>query len=105
MGSAMKDITVVIMSEFGRRVQENASQGTDHGHGNMMLVMGGHVASKPVITDWPGLAPEQLRDGDLAVTTDYRDILTEILVNRLNNNAVDQVFPDFKPTPRGVVTK
>ena len=103
MGDQMKNITVVVMSEFGRRVQENASQGTDHGHGNMMLVMSPNLINKPVYTNWPGLQPEQLADGDLAVTTDYRDILTEIVVNRLNNPSVADVFPDFKPTPRGVV--
>ena len=105
MGDAMKNITVVVMSEFGRRVQENASGGTDHGHGNMMLLMGGHVAPKPVVTNWPGLADDKLTNGDLTITIDYRDVLSEILTNRLNNPAVDQVFPNFTPTPRGVVTK
>ncbi len=105
MGDAMHDITLVVMSEFGRRVGENASGGTDHGHGNMMLVMGGHVAAKPVITQWPGLSNDKLVNGDLAITTDYRDVLSEILVNRLNNPALDAVFPDFKPTMRGIVTK
>ncbi len=105
MGDAMKNITVVIMSEFGRRVQENGSAGTDHGHGNMMLVMGGHVAPKPVVAQWPGLATEQLSNGDLNITIDYRDVLSEILVNRLNNNALDTIFPGFTFTPRGIVTK
>ncbi len=105
MGDLMKNVTVVIMSEFGRRVQENASGGTDHGHGNMMMVMGGHVASKPVVATWPTLATDKLTNGDLTITTDYRDVLSEILINRLNNPAIAQVFPDFKPTLRGVVTK
>ncbi len=105
MGDAMKDITVVVMSEFGRRVEENASGGTDHGHGNMMLVMGGHVAPKPVIAQWPGLSSDKLSNGDLAITIDYRDVLSEILTARLNNPAVDTVFPDFKPTSHGIVTK
>jgi uncharacterized protein (DUF1501 family) len=105
MGDMMQQITIVVMSEFGRRVEENGSGGTDHGHGNMMMVLGGHVAAKPVITDWPGLNPEQLINGDLAITIDYRDVLSEILMTRLNNPSVDQVFPDFKPTLRGVVTK
>jgi uncharacterized protein (DUF1501 family) len=105
MGDAMKNITVVVMSEFGRRVEENASGGTDHGHGNMMLVMGGHVAPKPVVAEWPGLSSDKLSNGDLAITIDYRDVLSEILTKRLNNPAVDAIFPDFKPTPRGIVTK
>ncbi len=105
MGDAMQDITVVVMSEFGRRVEENASGGTDHGHGNMMLVMGGHVAGKPVLTQWPGLSGDKLVNGDLAITIDYRDVLSEILSARLNNTALDAVFPNFKPTMRGVVTK
>ncbi len=105
MGDLMKNVTVVVMSEFGRRIQENASGGTDHGHGNMMMVMGGHVANKPVVANWPTLAPDKLTNGDLTITTDYRDVLAEILSTRLNNPAVDAVFPDFKPTPRGVVTK
>jgi uncharacterized protein (DUF1501 family) len=114
MGDGMKNITVVVMSEFGRRVQENASGGTDHGHGNFMLLMGGHLVNKTVVADWPGLAPDKLvnlsndasiTSGDLAITIDYRDVLSEILVNRLNNNVVDQVFPDFKPTLRGILTK
>lgn len=105
MGDLMKNVTVVVMSEFGRRIQENASGGTDHGHGNMMMVMGGHVANKPVIANWPTLAADKLTNGDLTITTDYRDVLAEILSTRLNNPAVDAVFPDFKPTPRGIVTK
>jgi len=106
MGDQMKNITVVVMSEFGRRVQENASGGTDHGHGNMMMVMGGHVSAKPVITDWPTLAPEKLYNGDdLAITTDYRDVLSEILSLRLNNTALNEVFPNYTPKPRGVLTK
>lgn len=105
MGDAMKKITVVVMSEFGRRVQENASGGTDHGHGNMMMVMGGNVAAKPVVANWPGLSNDKLTNGDLTITIDYRDVLSEILTNRLNNPGIDQVFPNFTPTPRGVVTK
>lgn len=105
MGVLMSKITVVVMSEFGRRVQQNASRGTDHGHGGVMLVQGGHVASKPVITEWPGLAREQLSDGDLAITIDYRDVLSEILSVRVGNPQIEAVFPGFTPTPRGVVVK
>ncbi len=105
MGDAMNNITVVVMSEFGRRVQENASGGTDHGHGNMMLVMGGHVVAKPVFAQWPGLTPDKLVNGDLAITIDYRDVLSEIVSTRLNNPALTQVFPNYTPTARGIVTK
>jgi uncharacterized protein (DUF1501 family) len=90
--------TVVTMSEFGRRVAQNASGGTDHGNGGAMLLVGGHVAGGRVHGSWPGLAPEQLADpGDLAVTTDYRTVLAEILERRLGNARVDEVFPGFTP--------
>ena len=68
------------MTEFGRRAGENGSGGTDHGHGNCMFVMGGHVNGGQVLANWPGLAPGNLDNGDLAITIDYRDILAEILV-------------------------
>lgn len=100
---AMAGVTLVTMSEFGRRVAENASAGTDHGHGNFMLVMGGGAQGGQVYADWPTLAPEALNDGDLAITTDYRDVLAEILSLRLNNQAVDRVFPGLNPIAPGIV--
>jgi uncharacterized protein (DUF1501 family) len=88
-------LTLVVMSEFGRRLRENDDSGTDHGHGNVMLVMGGHV-NGGVHGVWPGLRNDQLYDGaDLAVTTDYRRVLSEILIRRLGNNRLDQVFPGY----------
>jgi uncharacterized protein (DUF1501 family) len=103
MQSQLDHVVVVAMSEFGRRVAENASKGTDHGHGNCMVVMGGHVNGGRVLTHkWPGLAPSKLDDGDLAITIDYRDIFGEILVNRLNEPSLDQVFPNFTPKFRGI---
>ena len=97
-------LTVVTMSEFGRKAQENGSQGTDHGHGNVMLVMGGSVAGGQVMTIWPGLQPTQLyQQQDLQVTIDYRDILAEIVTRRLGNNQLDVVFPGYTPTFRGAV--
>ena len=94
-------MTVVTMSEFGRRVQENGSLGTDHGHGSLMLLMGGSVVGGKVHGDWPGLKPEQLvGPGDLAVTTDYRDVLAEVCLKRLNNAAVDEIFPAYTARPR-----
>lgn len=98
-------VTVVVMSEFGRRAQENASAGTDHGHGNMMLVLGGHVAAKPVVATWPGLTDDKLDQGDLSITTDFRDVLAEIVSLRLRNPHVDQVFPNYMPNLPGVVTQ
>ncbi|KAB2857920.1 MAG: DUF1501 domain-containing protein [Anaerolineae bacterium] len=99
----MSGVSVVTMSEFGRRVSENASQGTDHGHGNFMLLMGGGVNGGQVYANWPTLAPEALNDGDLAITTDYRDVLAEVVSQRLKNPALDQIFPNFTPTPLGLV--
>jgi uncharacterized protein (DUF1501 family) len=98
----MQRVTVVTMSEFGRRATENASQGTDHGHGNAMFIMGG-AASGQVYADWRGLADEALDDGDLATTTDYRDVLGEILVKRLGNGALDQIFPNYSVNMRGII--
>lgn len=95
-------LTIVTMSEFGRRVQENGSLGTDHGHGSLMMLMGGHVVGRKIHGQWPGLADGQLvGPGDLAVTTDYRDVLAEVCLKRLNNPAVDQIFPGYKATVRG----
>ncbi len=89
-------LTVVTMSEFGRRAAENGSLGTDHGHGSLMMVMGGHVDGGQVHGQWPGLEAEQLvGPGDLAVTTDYRDVLGEIIQKRLNNAAVAEIFPEY----------
>jgi uncharacterized protein (DUF1501 family) len=92
----MGNITVVTMTEFGRRIEENASGGTDHGTASFMFVMGGSVNGRKVYGPWPTLAPEALADpGDLAVTTDYRTVLSEIVERRLGNPGVDQVFPGF----------
>jgi uncharacterized protein (DUF1501 family) len=103
MGDRMANVTVVTMSEFGRRVEENASSGTDHGHGNFMFVMGGGTLGGKVYGDWPTLAPGALNDGDLQITTDYRDVLAEVIQKRLLNPALDQVFPDHTVTPLGLV--
>ena len=100
----MSGITLVVMTEFGRRAYENASLGTDHGHGGLMFVLGGSVNGGQVITRWPGLKKENLvGPGDLAVTIDYRDVLSEILSKRLNNPALSQIFPGYEPKPVGVV--
>jgi uncharacterized protein (DUF1501 family) len=90
------NLTVATMTEFGRRIEENASGGTDHGTASFMFLMGGGIQGKKVYGTWPTLAPEALADpGDLAVTTDYRTVLSEILERRLGNPQVDHVFPGF----------
>lgn len=97
-------LTVVAMSEFGRRVAENGSLGTDHGHGSMMMLMGGNVKGGQVHGQWPGLAGGQLvGPGDLAVTTDYRDVLAEVVTKRLNNPATAKIFPDHTPAIKGIL--
>jgi uncharacterized protein (DUF1501 family) len=100
----MGRITLVTMTEFGRRIEENASGGTDHGSASFMFAMGGAIQGRKVHGRWPGLAPEALADpGDLAVTTDYRTVLGEILERRLGNPRVEEVFPGFtKGTPLGI---
>jgi len=100
----MNSLTTVTMSEFGRRASENGSLGTDHGHGSMMMVLGGNVQGGKVHGQWPGMREGQLiGPGDLAVTTDYRDILAEICAKRLNNPAMDQIFPDYQAKMVGVI--
>ena len=96
LGDRAKNVTIVTMSEFGRRVKENASDGTDHGHGNCMFVLGGGVNGGKVYGQWPGLAPENLYEGiDLNITTDYRDVLGEVVEKRLKNPALVDVFPMY----------
>ena len=97
MGDRMADIVLVTTSEFGRTVREDGNAGTDHGHGNVMFVLGGPVRGQKVYGQWPGLDPEQLYERrDLAVTTDYRDVLSE-LVRRHFGRDPAQVFPEHKP--------
>jgi len=98
-------LTVVVMSEFGRRVRENAARGTDHGHGNIILVLGGKVNGGRVYGDWPGMSADQLYQGaDLAITTDYRRVLSEILIRRLKNPNLGVIFPNYRDyAPLGVI--
>jgi uncharacterized protein (DUF1501 family) len=99
-----QEVTVIVMSEFGRRLAENASRGTDHGHGNIMLTLGPGVNGGAVYTQWPGLSPEQLYGpGDLDVTTDFRDVLAELVTRRLANAvSVAEVFPGYTPDLKGI---
>jgi uncharacterized protein (DUF1501 family) len=95
MGDRMADIVLVTMSEFGRTAREDGNGGTDHGHGNVMMVLGGPVKGGKVYGRWPGLAPDQLYENrDLAVTTDFRDVLGE-LVSRHIGQKTDRVFPGY----------
>lgn len=98
-------LTVVVMSEFGRTFKQNASRGTDHGHGNLMFVLGGQVNGGQVYGAWPGLGTEQLYDRrDLAITTDYRSVLSEILIRRLQNPNLGIIFPGYSSyQPAGIV--
>jgi uncharacterized protein (DUF1501 family) len=100
-----KRLTVVVMSEFGRSFSQNASRGTDHGHGNVMIVMGGTVNGGKVYGEWPGLATEQLYDRrDLQITTDYRRVLSEILIRRLGNPNLGTIFPNYSGyAPLGIL--
>jgi len=102
----MRRVTVVVMSEFGRRLKENGNRGTDHGHGNVMLVLGGGV-NGGLYGNWPGLdkAQRQLfQDEDLAITTDYRQVLSEILIRRMGNPNISTIFPGYSGyVPLGVV--
>ncbi len=96
LGDLAEDTVVVTMSEFGRTARENGNRGTDHGHANVMFVMGGPVKGGKVYGSWPGLDQSQLYEGrDLAVTTDFRRVLGEAVYRHLGNQALNQVFPGF----------
>jgi len=100
LGDRMEDVVVVTMSEFGRTAKENGNRGTDHGHANAMFVMGGPVKGGKVYGKWPGLAPEQLyEERDLALTTDFRDILSEAVRSHLGNTSLKSVFPNYVASP------
>jgi uncharacterized protein (DUF1501 family) len=93
-GSVQQGVTIVVMSEFGRRAYENGGMGTDHGHGNVMYMFGRGINGGKVYTRrWPGLSPDSLDRGDLARTIEYRDILGELLVKRMGNDKVSEIFP------------
>jgi uncharacterized protein (DUF1501 family) len=100
MGDRMEDIVLVTMSEFGRTVKEDGNSGTDHGHGNVMFVMGGAARGRQIYGRWPGLEPEQLYEQrDLAVTTDFRDVLGELVSEHLGQMP-GRVFPGYQPGSR-----
>ena len=93
-------VTIVVMSEFGRRVKENTSGGADHGKGGAMMVIGNGIAGGQVYGNWPGLEPENLDRGDLKITTDYRQVLSELVDRRLGRpDLLEITFPDYTPDP------
>ena len=103
IGPLWQNVTIVTVTEFGRRLEENASQGFDHGWGSAMFVMGGGVKGGKVVAKWPGLKDTQ--DGDLRVTIDYRDVLAEIMRYRggIDTAKIKDILPGFKPQDLGLV--
>lgn len=102
LGPDLARVTLVVMSEFGRRIAENGSRGTDHGRASCMLALGGGIRGGAVYGPWPTLAESALDRGDLAVATDYRDVLAEIVTARLGNDRLDLVFPGLAHVPLGL---
>ncbi len=97
LGTLGEDTVIVTMSEFGRTARENGNRGTDHGHANVMFVLGGPVRGGSVYGRWPGLESHQLYEGrDLALTTDFRTVLSELVSRQLGNRNLSQVFPGFE---------
>jgi uncharacterized protein (DUF1501 family) len=105
LGDRMADVAVVTMSEFGRTAKENGDRGTDHGHANAMLVLGGDIQGGKVYGEWPGMQNEQLYENrDLNVTTDFRTVLGELVTRHLGNRQIANVFPGFEsPAFRGLL--
>jgi uncharacterized protein (DUF1501 family) len=102
LGDRMADVVILTMSEFGRAVAENGNRGTDHGHGNAMMIIGGqNIRGGKVYGRWPGLAREQRYDGrDLAVTTDFRSVFAEVVASHLGVTDTRTIFPGFTNTQR-----
>jgi uncharacterized protein (DUF1501 family) len=100
LGDRMADVTIMTMSEFGRTVRQNGNGGTDHGHAGALFVIGGDVKGRKVYGRWPGLEPEQLYEGrDLALTTDFRPVFSEVAAKHLGATRLDALFPGFGSTP------
>jgi uncharacterized protein (DUF1501 family) len=101
LGDRMGDVVILTMSEFGRMARQNGNGGTDHGHAGSMFVIGGPVKGGRVLGKWPGLAQEQLFEGrDLALTTDFRSVFSEVAAAHLGASRLDALFPGFAPGPR-----
>ena len=96
MGERMQNITILCMTEFGRRVAENASLGTDHGHAGVMYAIGKQVNGGEVFSNWPGLQENDLNRGDLEVTTDFREVFSELLFKRLKySDSLSNIIPNY----------
>lgn len=103
LGSVYQNTTIVVMSEFGRTVKQNDNGGTDHGHGNVMWVLGGKIRGGKVYGEWPGLSTAELYQGrDLAITTDFRDVISAVLSDHLHLNQakLNQVLPNYASTQK-----
>jgi uncharacterized protein (DUF1501 family) len=99
MGNRMADVTILTMSDFGRTAHQNGNGGTDHGHATAMFVIGGDVKGKKVHGRWPGLEANQLNEGrDLALTTDFRSVFSEVAFKHLGAAKMDAVFPGYEGT-------
>ncbi len=95
--TGLAGVTLVTLSEFGRRVAENGSGGVDHGHGNAVLLLGGGVVGGQVHGPWPGLGEADLDQGDVRGVTDYRSVLAEVLASRCGAASLSTVFPGLSP--------
>jgi uncharacterized protein (DUF1501 family) len=108
LGSRMSDVVLVTMSEFGRTVKENGNRGTDHGHANFMMILGGGVKGGKVYGQWPGLDSSHLYENrDVAITTDFRDVFGELLAKQAGVTNLRTVFPGYECDPskwRGVLS-
>jgi uncharacterized protein (DUF1501 family) len=99
LGDRMDNVVIITMTEFGRAIRQNGSGGTDHGHASSLFVAGGAVKGGKVYGKWPGLAPEQLHEGrDLALTTDFRSVFSDVLTGHMGAKDISRVFPGFKQT-------
>jgi uncharacterized protein (DUF1501 family) len=104
LGDRMDDVVIMTMSEFGRMARENGNRGTDHGHAGALFVIGGQVKGGKVHGKWPGLEPEQLYEGrDLALTTDFRSVLAEVVSHHMGARSLDHIFPGFSASPANYV--
>lgn len=101
LGDRMADVVILTMSEFGRTVRQNGNGGTDHGHATCFFTIGDKVNGGKVLGQWPGLAPEQLYENrDLAVTTDFRDVVSELSQKHLGVRDLRAVFPNYAGDPK-----
>jgi uncharacterized protein (DUF1501 family) len=104
LGNHRDHVSVVVMSEFGRRLKSNDSGGTDHGHGNAMMMLGANVKGGKMYGKWPGLANDDLDEGaDLAITTDYRTVLAEVMSKHMGFTDTAKLFPNFKAQALGAL--